>query len=337
MLIVIPYIKDISTLLYNIFLFNIYKLTLIIQMSNYSRYIWFNGKLTNFNDAKIHVLSHCIHYGSAVFEGIKCYNTDKGPAIFKLKEHMERIHQSANAFKINIPFDVNTLCDAAIELVKKNEVQDCYLRPIAYYGFDTLGVHPKNCPVEVAIATLNWGAYVSKEALKKGAKITISPWKKYKSNAFPSSTKAAGPYLNSMLAVQEAKSRGFDEALLLNEDNSIAEGSGQNIFLIKNGTFYTNDESSNILLGITRSTLFQLIKDLGYNYEIKPLSQDDLFSADEVFYCGSASEVTPIRQIDNHIVGDGKSGEITLKIQEKYYNIVRGKEKKYHKWLSFVN
>ena len=202
-------------------------------MSNYSRYIWFNGQLTNFEDAKIHVLSHCIHYGSAVFEGIKCYNTDKGPAIFKLKEHMQRLHKSANAFKIRIPFDVDTLCNASIELVRKNEVNDCYLRPIAYYGFDTLGVHPKKCPVEAAIATLNWGAYVSKEALEKGAKITISPWKKYKSNAFPASTKAAGPYLNSMLAVQDAKRRGFDEALLLNEDNSIAEGSGQNIFFNK--------------------------------------------------------------------------------------------------------
>ena len=315
----------------------IYKLYLITYMLNYSKYIWFNGEITDFENAKIHVLSHCIHYGSAVFEGIKCYNTDKGPAIFKLREHMERLHESANAFKIQIPFDSNTLCNSAIELIRKNEVQDCYLRPIAYYGFDTLGVHPKNCPVEVAIATLDWGAYISKDALKKGAKITISPWRKYKSNAFPASTKASGPYLNSMLAVQDAKSRGFDEALLLNEDDTIAEGSGQNIFLIKDNVFYTNDQLSNILLGITRSTLFELIQDLGYNYEIKTLSQDDLFSADEIFYCGSASEVTPIRKIDNHIVGNGNSGEITLKLQEKYYNIVRGKEKKYHKWLTFIN
>ena len=277
-------------------------------MSNYSRYIWFNGTLTKFEDAKIHVLSHCIHYGSAVFEGIKCYDTNKGPAVFKLEEHINRLHKSANAFKIQIPFDVQTLCDATKDLIKKNEVKNCYLRPIAYYGFDTLGVHPKNCPVEVAIATLNWGAYVSKEALKEGAKITISPWKKYKSNAFPSSTKASGPYLNSMLAVQDAKSRGFDEALLLNEDDTIAEGSGQNIFLIKDNTFYTNDQSSNILLGITRSTLFELIQELGYTYKVKTLSQDDLFSADEIFYCGSASEVTPIKQIDNHNFVNGFSG-----------------------------
>jgi len=250
---------------------------------------------------------------------------------------MERLHKSANNYNMKISHSVDELCSGTLELIKSNELKNCYIRPIAYYGYNTLGVHPKDCPVEVSIGTLDWGAYVGQEALEKGAKITISPWKKYQSKSFPSSTKSSGTYLNSLLAVQDAKSRGFDEALLLNEDNSIAEGSGQNIFLIKNGIFYTNDESSNILLGITRSTLFQLIKDLGYNYEIKPLSQDDLFSADEVFYCGSASEVTPIRQIDNHIVGDGKSGEMTLKIQEKYYNIVRGKEEKYHKWLSFVN
>ena len=175
-------------------------------MSNYSKYIWFDGSLIPFNDAKIHVMSHVIHYGSAVFEGIKCYDTNQGPAIFKLKEHMERLHSSANAFKISIPFSVETLCSATIDLIKKNGVKHCYLRPIAFYGHDTLGVHPKDCPVQASIATLNWGAYVSKDALANGAKITISPWKKYKSNAFPESTKAAGPYLNSMLAVQDAKS-----------------------------------------------------------------------------------------------------------------------------------
>ena len=306
-------------------------------MSNYSKYIWFDGKFVAFDDAKIHVMSHVIHYGSAVFEGIKCYNTDKGPAVFKLDEHMERLHHSANAFKISIPFSVDELCTATSDLIRKNDVKDCYLRPVAFYGFDTLGVHPKKCPVQVSIATLNWGAYVSKEALAKGAKITISPWRKYKSNAFPESTKAAGPYLNSMLAVQDAKSRGFDEALLLNEDESVAEGSGQNIFIIKDGVFHTNDKSSNILMGITRSTLFTLIEDMGLNYKIANISKDELYNADEIFYCGSASEVTPIRQIDDHIVGNGNAGELTLKLQEKYYDVVRGKHEKYYDWLTFIN
>ena len=306
-------------------------------MPNYSKYIWFDGQFIPFNDARIHVMSHVIHYGSAVFEGIKCYNTDNGPAIFKLNEHMERLHRSANAFNISIPYSVDTLCSAAVELIKKNEVQDCYLRPVAFYGFDTLGVHPKECPVQASMATLNWGAYVSKEALAKGAKITISPWRKYKSSAFPESTKAAGPYLNSMLAVQDAKSRGFDEALLLNEDETIAEGSGQNIFIIKDGVFHTNDKSSNILMGITRSTLFTLIKDMDLTYKINKITKDDIFNADEIFYCGSASEVTPIRQIDNHIIGNGEAGELTLQLQKKYYDVVRGKYEEYYNWLTFVN
>ena len=296
-----------------------------------------DGKLIPFNEANIHVMSHCIHYGSAVFEGIKCYNTSKGPAIFKLKEHIQRLHASANAFNISIPFSVDELCKATIDLVKSNDVKDCYLRPIAFYGFDTLGVHPKECPVQVSIATLNWGAYVSKEALAKGARITVSPWKKYKSNAFPASTKASGPYLNSMLAVQEAKSRGFDEALLLNEDDSIAEGSGQNIFIIKDGLFHTNDKVSNILMGITRSTLFELIKKLGFDYKVDTISKRELFDADEVFYCGSASEVTPIREIDKHIVGSGQAGEKTLELQKLYYEIVRGEHEEYFDWLTFTD
>ena len=305
-------------------------------MDNYSKHIWFDGKIIHFDDAKIHVMSHCIHYGSAVFEGIKCYDTPKGPAVFKLKEHMERLHKSANSFKITIPYDVESLCNGAIELIKSNEVKDCYLRPVAFYGYDTLGVHPKKCPVQASIATLNWGAYVSKEALQKGAKITISPWRKYKSSAFPESTKASGPYLNSMLAVQDAKSRGFDEALLLNEDGTVAEGSGQNIFFIKDGIFYTNDASSNILMGITRDTLFTLINDLNYNYKVQKITKEDLFNADEIFYCGSASEVTPIRQIDSHIIDNGKAGELTLKLQKFYYEIVRGEHKEYFDWLTFI-
>ena len=305
-------------------------------MPNYSQNIWFDGKIIPFNEAKIHVMSHCIHYGSGVFEGIKCYNTSNGPAIFRLKEHMERLHASAKAFEINIPFSIEELCQASIDIIKSNEVEDCYLRPVAFYGFDTLGVHPKDCPVQASIATLNWGAYVSKEALLKGAKITISSWRKFETKSFPVSTKASGQYLNSLLAVQDAKSRGFDEALLLNLDDSIAEGSGQNIFIIKNGIFHTNDYKSNILMGITRDSIFTILKDMGYEYKIDKISKNDLFEADEVFYCGSASEVTPIREIDNHKVGDGNAGNLTLKLQKMYYEIVRGEHKQYYDWLTFV-
>ena len=306
-------------------------------MSNYSRNIWFDGRLIPFNEAQIHVMSHCIHYGSAVFEGIKCYDTPNGPAVFRLTEHMERLHASASAFKIKIPYTVEDLCQASINLIKSNEIKDCYLRPVAFYGFDTLGVHPKDCPVQVSIATLNWGAYVSKEALLKGAKITISPWKKFETSSFPASTKASGQYLNSMLAVQDAKSRGFDEALLLNINDTVAEGSGQNIFLIKDGIFHTNDYKSNILMGITRDSIFTILNDMGYKYKIDTISKDDLFNADEIFYCGSASEVTPIRAIDDHLVSDGKAGDLTLRLQKLYYEIVRGEHEKYFNWLTFVN
>jgi len=305
-------------------------------MQNFSNKIWFDGQLIPYDEAKIHVLSHCIHYGSGVFEGIKCYNTTKGPAIFRLREHLERLHYSANSFKMNIPFSVETLFNGIMELIKANNIKDCYLRPIAFYGYDTLGVHPKKCPVQVAIATLDWGAYISKEALAKGAKVTISPWKKFQFNAFPKSIKATGQYLNSLLAVQDAKSKGYDEALLLNYDNTVAEGSGQNIFIIKDNIFHTNDFNSNILMGITRQTLLQLIEDMNMEYKVAPISQDELLDADEIFYCGSASEVTPIRSIDNHIVGNGKAGLLTLKLQNLYYDVVRGKHEQYYDWLSFV-
>ena len=306
-------------------------------MSNYSQNIWFNGEVIPFNEARIHILSHVIHYGTGVFEGIKCYNTPNGPAVFKLKEHMVRLHQSAKNYKMSIPFSVEELCNGTLDLIRSNSLNNCYLRPVAYYGYDTLGVHPKNCPVEVAIGTLDWGAYVGKEALKKGAKVTISPWKKYQSESFPASTKSSGTYLNSLLAVQDAKSKGFDEALLLNLDDTVAEGSGQNFFLIKNGIFHTNDKDANILMGITRETVLQLINDLGMKYKISNITKDDLFNADEAFFTGSASEITPIRKVDEHTFSNGKAGKLTLKIQELYYNIVRGKEPKYESWLTYVN
>ena len=305
-------------------------------MSDYSKNIWFEGKIVPFSEGKIHILSHCIHYGTGVFEGIKCYNTPKGPAVFKLKEHMERLHQSASNYNMKIPYSVEDLCQGTIDLISANNLTDSYIRPIAYYGYDTLGVHPKDCPVQVTIGTLNWGAYVGKDAIKKGAHITISPWKKYQSKSFPASTKSSGTYLNSLLAVQDAKSRGFDEALLLNLDNTVAEGSGQNFFIIKDGIFHTNDKNANILMGITRETVLSLIKDLGMQYKIQDISLDDLYSADEAFFTGSASEVTPIRKIDDHEFGDGTAGKLTLEIQSLYYDIVRGKKPEYDSWLSYV-
>jgi len=305
-------------------------------MQNFSNKIWLDGKLIPYDDANIHILSHCIHYGSGVFEGIKCYKTENGPAIFRLKEHLERLFYSAQSLKMKIPFTIDEIKKGIVDLIKVNEVNDCYLRPLVFYGYDTLGVHPKECPTQIAIATLDWGAYISKEALERGARITISPWKKFQFNAFPKNIKATGQYLNSMIAVQDAKERGFDEALLLNSDNTIAEGSGQNIFIIKNNVFHTNDLESNILMGITRQTLLTLIEEMGMECKIAPITKTDLFDADEIFYCGSASEVTPIQSIDDNVIGIGRAGKLTLSLQKKYYEIVRGVDSKYHDWLTFI-
>ena len=227
-------------------------------MSDQSKYIWFNGKIVPWENAQIHVMSHVIHYGSGVFEGIKCYSTNKGPAIFKLNEHIDRLFSSALKYGIKIPYSKRSLIKACIEIVNKNKFNDCYIRPIAFYGYDTLGVHPKNCPVEVAISSFYWGAYLGEEGLISGVNITISPWKRLSTESFPTSAKASGQYMNSMLAVQDAREKGFDEALLLNHKGFIAEGSGQNIFIVKNNTIFTNDHKSSILMGITRESIIDI-------------------------------------------------------------------------------
>ena len=221
-------------------------------MPDQSKLIWFNGSIVAWQEAQIHVMSHVIHYGSGVWEGIKCYKTEEGPSIFRLNDHIKRLYNSANNYGINIPYSPNQLKKACTDIVEVNKLDSCYIRPIAFYGFDTLGVHPKDCPVEVAIGSFYWGAYLGDEGIQNGVKVTISPWKRLSLDAFPSSTKASGHYLNSLLAVQDARKRGFDEAILLNANGLVSEGSGQNIFVIKNNEIFTNGEQASILMGITR-------------------------------------------------------------------------------------
>jgi len=298
--------------------------------------IWFNGKIVDWNDANIHVMSHVLHYGSGVFEGIKCYKTHNGRAIFRLEDHIKRLYQSGELYGMNIPFPITEIVDACIKIIKSSQTGDSYIRPIAFYGYDTLGVNPKNCPVNVAIATFYWGAYLGDGSLEKGVKTTISPWKKFSIDSMPSIAKGSGHYLNSMLAVTDAKKRGFDEAILLNEDGYIAEGSGQNIFIVKNGEIYTNDEKSSILLGITRDSLITICSDLNIKVHIENLSLKQLNEADEVFFSGTASEVTPVCSVDENIIGDGNPGSITLKLQNTYMDIVRGKNNQYIHWLTEI-
>jgi len=305
-------------------------------MADQSKYIWFNGKIVPWADAQIHVMSHVLHYGSGVFEGIKCYATDNGPAIFRLDDHIARLFESAIKYGIQIPFTEHDIIKASTEIVKINGYENCYIRPIAFYGYDTLGVHPKDCPVEVAVASFFWGAYLGDDGLTNGVNITVSPWKKISLDAFPPSAKASGQYMNSMLAVQDARDRGFDEALLLNQQGHIAEGSGQNIFIVKDNIIYTNGESASILMGITRSSIIQLCKDLQYSIKITDLTKEMLINADEAFFTGSATEVTPIASVDDTLIGNGKPGTITLELKELYSRIVHGKERQYINWLSYV-
>ena len=306
-------------------------------MADQSKFIWFNGKIIPWDDAKIHVMSHVLHYGSGVFEGIKCYATKEGPAIFRLDDHIHRLFESGNKYQIKIPFSEDDIINASIETVRINGFESCYIRPIAFYGYDTLGVHPKDCPVEVAVASFFWGAYLGAEGLLNGVNIVISPWKRLSLDEFPPSAKASGQYMNSMQAVQDARNRGYDEALLLNQQGYIAEGSGQNIFIVKDEIIYTNGLNASILMGITRSSIIQICKNLDYSVEITDLTEEMLLSADEAFFTGSATEVTPIASVNDKPVGNGKPGRITLKLKNLYSSIVHGKEARYNDWLTLVN
>lgn len=305
-------------------------------MSDYSKYIWYNNEMVNWEDANTHVMSHVLHYGSGVFEGLKCYDTKNGPSIFRLKDHISRLYKSASIYDINIPFEEKVIREACIDVIKKNNLKDCYVRPIAFYGYDTLGVKPKNCPVNVAVASFFWGAYLGKAGLNNGVNICISPWQKFSYKALPSTAKACGQYMNSMLSVNHAKSNGFDEGLLLDYRGFVAEGSGQNIFIVKSGKIYTNDEKSSILLGITRETIIEFCSKIDIEVIIKDLTKEELFNADEVFFTGTASEVTPVVSIDKIEINNSKVGEITKLLQSMYMNVVLAKDDSYKNWLTIV-
>jgi branched-chain amino acid aminotransferase len=303
--------------------------------NKHTPYIWMDGEITSWSEGNVHVMSHTLHYGSGCFEGIKCYLTENGPAIFRLEDHIQRLISSATLYGIKAPFSVEELVAACAEAVKANELQSCYIRPIVYYGFDTLGVHPNSCPVHVAIACFNWGAYLGEDGLNHGVRITVSSWRKFHYSSFHCLAKGNGQYMNSMLAVQEAKAQGFDEALLLNMEGNIAEGSGNNLFIVKSGTLITNDETSSILMGITRDTVLQVARDQAIPVEISDLTLDGLREADEAFFTGTATEVTPIREVDGHIIGDGTPGEITAHLRSLYFDIVHGRRSEYLDWLHF--
>ncbi len=299
-------------------------------------WIWKDGDFLPWADAKVHVSAHGLHYGSGVFEGIRCYKTDSGAAVFRLKEHFERFFESAAVYGFEIPYTKEELCEATAELIKLNGFESCYIRPICYLGSSSLGLYPAKCPVEVSIMAWNWAAYLGQEGLENGIRVTISPWRKFHSSMIPTTAKACGQYLNSILAVREAFARGYDEALLLDMNGNLAEGSGENLFVIKDGKVFTNQADDSILMGITRSAVLEITDKLGIEKKVKPLELDDLLDADEAFFTGTAAEVTPIREVDGKDIGSGGRGEITAKIPKTFFDATAGRDARFSEWLYAV-
>ena len=297
-----------------------------------TKWVWQNGEFLRWNEAKIHSSAFGLHYGAGVFEGIRCYETVDGPAIFRLKEHMDRLYASAEVYQLDIPYTREDLNGAIGETIRLNEFNSCYIRPTAYFDSGSLGIRAI-CPVGVNILTWEWPNDFGAEKLIKGMRVTVSPYKKFHTSMIPTTAKATGNYLNSILAVREAASRGYDEAILLDVRGNLAEGAVENIFLVKNSRVLTNDQDSSILLGITRASAIQIARDLGYEVEVRALKLDELLDADEAFLTGTAIEVTPIREVDGRAIGNGARGPVTEAIQKTFFDIVAGRRPEYQHWL----
>jgi branched-chain amino acid aminotransferase len=297
--------------------------------------IWMDGKFIDWDDAKVHILTHTLHYGLGIFEGIRCYETDEGPSIFRLEEHIERLFNSAHIFMIDIPFSKEELKNAVIETVKINKMKECYIRPLVYIGYGAMGLYPKENPINVAIAVWPWGTYLGEKGLKEGIRVKISSYIRNHVNSQMSRSKVCGYYVNSQLAKKEAVTCGYDEALLLDTEGYVSEGSGENIFIYRNGVLKTTPLTS-ILEGITRDSIKKIAKDMNIPVFEERFTRDEVYIADEAFFTGTAAEITPIKEVDGRIIGNGVPGKITLKLQEKFFNIVKGKVKKYKSWLTKV-
>ena len=299
--------------------------------------IWLDGKFIDWHDAKIHVLSHVVHYGSAVFEGIRVYQrSDNESVIFRMEDHFNRLFDSAKIYKMKVNFTKEEMMNATVELLKINNLKSGYIRPFIFRGYGSLGVYPMNCPVQSAVAAWEWGKYLGEDAMEKGIRCRVSSWNRAAPNTFPSLAKIAGNYINSQLMKMEAVEDGFDEAIALDSYGFVSEGSGENIFMIKNDIIFTPPTNSSILAGITRHSVFQMARDLGIIIKQHVLPRESLYIADEVFLTGTAAEITPVVEIDNIKVKEGKRGPITKILQEKFFNIINGKEEDKHHWLTIV-
>lgn len=297
--------------------------------------IWMDGKFVEWKDARVHVLTHTLHYGLGVFEGIRCYKTIDGPAIFRLDEHVDRLFASAKIMDIKIPFSHDEIREAIKETVRVNRLEECYIRPIVYIGYGAMGLYAEDNPVNLSIAAWPWGSYLGEEGLKKGIRVKVSSYTRHHVNISMTRAKVPGYYVNSILAKREVKAAGYDEAILLDPDGYVAEGSGENIFILKRGILRTTPLTS-ILEGITRDSIIVLARDMGLSVIEERFTRDDLYIAGEVFLTGTAAELTPVREVDNRIIGNGDAGPITRKLQESFFNVVLGKDKRYRPWLTYI-
>ncbi len=306
-----------------------------MSMSDRDGFIWYDGKLVPWRDATTHVLTHTLHYGMGVFEGVRAYKTTSGTAIFRLKEHTDRLFNSAHIFKMSMSYDRETLMEAQREVVRANKLESCYIRPIVFYGSEALGIAATALSTHVAVAAWPWGSYLGEEGMEKGIRVKTSSFTRHHVNINMCRAKSVGSYTNSILAHQEAAHDGYDEALLLDVDGYVAEGAGENIFIVKKGKLYTPDLTS-CLEGITRDSILTMAKDLGIELIEKRITRDEAYCADEAFFTGTAAEVTPIRELDNRTIGSGSRGPITTKLQSMFFEIVGGKNSKYADWLAHV-
>jgi branched-chain amino acid aminotransferase len=306
-----------------------------MSMSDRDGFIWHDGQLVPWREATTHVLTHSLHYGLSVFEGVRAYKTVNGTAIFKLKEHTDRLFNSAHIYRMPMPYDRETLMEAQKEVVRANKLESAYIRPIAFYGSEKMGVSPKGAKTHVSIAAWPWGAYLGEEGMEKGIRVKTASYARGHVNSIMPRAKVAATYANSILANMEATDHGYDEALLLDTDGFVAEGAGENLFVVKDGVIY-EPEIASALIGITRATIHALAKELGYTVVSKRLTRDDVYIADEAFFTGTAAEVTPIRELDGRQIGVGHRGPVTTKIQALFFDVVNGKVPAHADWLALV-
>jgi len=297
--------------------------------------IWMNGKFVNWNDAKIHVLTHGLHYATAIFEGMRCYDTPEGPAIFRMKDHYKRFYQGAKSYQFDINYTMDELMKATRELVKVNKVRSCYIRPILYVGYSEIGISTLGKPFELSIIPVDFAKYFGKKA-EKGIRCMVSSWRRISTNVLSPHVKATANYLNSSLAKREAMNAGYDEAIMLSHDGHVSEGTGENIFVVRNGELVTPPLHDGVLAGVTRQTVMELAEELGMRVSERSILRDEIYTAEEMFLCGTAAEITPVLSVDQRVIGD-KPGPVTNCVRDAFFNVVQGKDERYLKWLDFVN